>query len=258
MPAEKGKAAKPKKTVAKVMDVSKPGKSTPAATSKPVIVGHKMMKDPMVSKSSAETEEKPEAPGAPLPHSGKVIKPITITEDGELQQSPKTKDPELTVGDAMAAVVKQPEDTEPVAEPETPAAEEPTEPETPPPAEEVEPETPPVPEKETPAAEPDTAAEEPLGSDDTAVVDAVADQAIGKKKQTSEESEEEKQKRENIEKLIAEKKYFVPTGQVTKKRHTQWAVIFLLLLVTVIAVLAAIDAEVLDIGVKLPFDLVKL
>lgn len=260
MPAEKPKVTKAKKTSAKVMDVSKPGKSTPAATSKPVIVGHKIMKDPMVSKNSTETDEKPEASSAPLPR--KVIKPITITEDGELKQSPKTKQPELTVGDAMAAVVKQPEEIPASAEePEVPAPQEPAKPEVTPPiqesAEESSPETPPAAEKETPTEEPKPAEEESLGSE-TAVVDAVADQAVGKKKQAPEESEEEKQKRENIEKLIADKKYFVPTGQVTKKRHTQWAIIVLLLLVVALAVVAALDAEVLDIGVKLPFDLIKL
>jgi hypothetical protein len=259
--ADKAKPKATKKASPKVMDVSKPGKTTPAATSKPVILGHKMMKDPMVSKSGAEGAEKSAEPStAPLPRGGKVIKPITITEDGELKQDVAAEEPVpvTKADDAMAAVVKEEPaiETAPVvsqeASAEEPAKEEPAKPSTPP--EE--------PESTTDATSPDATLadkkEKTPGAEDSAVVDAVADQVGAKKKQQTQETEEEKQRRENIEKLIAEKKYFVPTGQVTKKRHTQWAMVALLLLVLIAAAIFAIDAEVVDVGIKLPFDLIKL
>ncbi len=108
------------------------------------------------------------------------------------------------------------------------------------------------------AEKPETTAEATSGSSaDSAVVDAVLDQVSDKKKQ-EQLSEEENKRSELIEKLVVEKKYFVPTKGPHQKRNNRIAFLLLIvLLVGVGGVVAAIDAGVLDIGITLPFDLIK-
>ena len=100
----------------------------------------------------------------------------------------------------------------------------------------------------------DTAAE---NNTDSAVVDAVLDQVSDKKKQEQLSAEEVKRK-ELIEKLVAEKKYFVPTKGPHQKRNNRIAILLLVvLLLGAGGVVAAVDARMLDIGITLPFDLIK-
>lgn len=91
-------------------------------------------------------------------------------------------------------------------------------------------------------------------SEEAVIVDAVIDQVQGKK-EALEPNDEERKKLEHIEKLIAEKKYFVPIGKVNGKSSHTVSVVTLLLLVVFLGLIAAIDAELLDPGFKLPVDI---
>lgn len=89
--------------------------------------------------------------------------------------------------------------------------------------------------------------------EEAAVVDAVADQ-VGAKKKEDAKTEEDKKHFAEIEKLIAEKKYFVPIGKARRKRNRAllWVTVFLALIF--VGLLLAIDAELLEAGFNLPFD----
>jgi hypothetical protein len=87
-----------------------------------------------------------------------------------------------------------------------------------------------------------------------AIVDAVVDQAATKKK--GEPTKEEVARLAELEKLVESKTYFVPIKTASQKRHAHWLVISIFLLVVAGAYLA-VDAELVDIGIDLPVDLVK-
>ena len=92
---------------------------------------------------------------------------------------------------------------------------------------------------------------------DAAVVDAVIEQVTDKKKLELQNAEEKKRS-ELIEKLVADKKYFVPTKSPHQKRNNRIAILLLsIVLLAVGGVIAAIDAGILDIGITLPFDLIQ-
>jgi hypothetical protein len=201
---------------AKIVDVSQPGKTAPAGTSRPIIVGHKMLQqDPMISEDKAatvpepgKTEDKPaEAAPAAAPRNNKVIAPLTES---------KSED----------------EPPEPEAKTEEPKPEEPKPEET----------------KEE--------GSEPAKADGSAVVDAVIEQAGAKRKQ-DQESEADKKRQAELEKLIEEKKYFVPIGQVRRRRNTRWGITILLLLVIIAGAYLALDAGLIQANIKLPVDLIK-
>lgn len=71
-------------------------------------------------------------------------------------------------------------------------------------------------------------------------------------------SKEDQQQSELVAKLAEEKKYFVPIGAVQKRRTARvtffLAMVLILLLTTGIL---AIDAEIVETNVTLPFDLIK-
>lgn len=215
--AEKSKESK------QVMDVSKPGKSAADATSRPVIVGHRpMVQDPMVNtaeESNPEIEKEEPAPTV-TPTGKKVIAPISEPE------KPAEEKPEEEKIEQAPENPVEPVEADVSAEPET---------------------------KETE----DTKASTETESSDNAVVDAVADQVGANKKKEEQLSEEEKKKQEALDKLVAEKKYFVPIGKAHHKSRKSAPLVLLVLLLLVAGGLAAVDAGVLDIGVDLPFDIIK-
>jgi hypothetical protein len=203
-------AAKEKKPV---MDVSKPGKSPADATTRPIITGHAIMKDPMVNEEPANMEgvteevatpEVSEEKVAPAPStSHKVIQPLESKEEK----------PEES-------------DTKPAEEPEK--TDEPAQDD----------------KKETPVT-------------DDAVVDAVLDQ-VGDKKEEIKQSEEDRKRQEMVDKLVEEKKYFVPIAQEGKRRKNKLALLILGALLPVIVGLGlAADAGAIDPGFKVPFDFIK-
>ncbi len=186
-----------------VFDVSKPGKSTPSSTSRPVIVNHgPMLKDPMVaqSKKDEETTEETTQPTKSAYSSGgeKVIAPL---------EQPKTPEQDKpTTTEAL------PED----------------------------------PEKK------DTSKSENIQSNIEETLDAAAN-AKNKIPKT-----EDNTRQAELEKLVEEKKYFLPIGHVSHRRNHRWIVAFIVLLVVILPTLYLfIDAELLNVGVKLPYEFIK-
>lgn len=210
-------AANSKKSV---MDVSKPGKSPADATARPIITGHAMMKDPMV------TDDK-------VPLEG-------VTEDVPVTSESNTPE-EKEAAPSTSHKVIQPLTEETEDKSEEPATDKDDSEEKPETAEESKPE-----EKKE---------ESPVTED--AVVDAVLDQ-VGDKKEETKESEEERKRQEVVDKLIEEKKYFVPIDQVHTRRNNRLALLVLgALLPVIIGLGLAADAGVINLGFKVPFDFIK-
>ena len=233
----------PKKAVKskQVMDVARPGKSTPSSSSRPIIMGHgPIMKDPMMSdKSVAVSDDSDPDAGEPITvkRSAKTIAPAA-TADEKPAKAKKTAEATITPPTDTTPPDLEPSDasipespTEETQQPE-PAADQPAE-----------------------DTQPETSEETPAEASDEAAVGALADQVTDKQK----ESAEVLQKQQELEKLIEQKKFYVPIGQVTHRRHTLWAILCLLaLLLAVSALVYAADAELFDPGFDLPFDLVKV
>lgn len=204
------------------MDVTKPGKIAANPTSRPIIIGHgSIIKDPVVKQEADNGLEAQEPAQAHEPYSikstGKTVQPLSALQS---EQSAKAKEPSI-----------------PESEPK--------------------PKTSPA----TDAKQPEPPSEKAAGSDaeatavsdgDAAIVDAVAEQAGAGKKQ-KEEDEAEAKRKEVLEKLIAEKKYFLPIKQQSvKSRGSKWALILALVLVSVAAAYCLIDAGIINAGIKMP------
>jgi hypothetical protein len=101
----------------------------------------------------------------------------------------------------------------------------------------------------------------PAEGSDAAGVDALVD-SVETKKEAARKADEQAQKAAALDELIASKKYFVPIGvenpgQHAKKQGHGFTVFLLFLLVAVVGGYLAIDAELLDVGIALPYDLIK-
>ncbi len=215
----------------KVNDISKPGETPSLPTSRPIITSRTGMikQDPMVSgkpnnKGDENDEvEQPEEDSEKLAKKSSIkLKPIDEPED-------------------------KPEDNE--DKPEEPKPEEQDEPEESKPGERDEP--PKQNEEETPE-------EDDTSTSDSAAIDSLATNAETKKP-SSKEAEEEQKKAEKIQELIASKKYYAPIREGGHKASSQRVMswIFLILLLLAVGLYLAIDAGYLDVGISLPFDLIK-
>ena len=167
----------------KVFDVAKPGDGKNDIGGKPMIIGHKSIKeDPMV-KDAAEApqkEAKEEAKVTPPSVSKKVIEPLSKEEKKE----------------------------------ESPADDSKTEPE----------------------AEMNEAEQDEKGK-------------------TVDPEVEKNEKNDKLQKLVESKKYFVTVHENTASHAKVFTITFIVaLLVGTATVLLLIDAEILDLGVDLPFD----
>lgn len=209
----------PKNNDDKVFDISKPGKSQPAATSKPVIVGHKsMVEDPMVVAANKPEATTP-APVAVEPEDKPAGSPV-VEEKGSIDEASHT-----------AKVVTPPSDAAPAAEGDN---EKPGETEAKPPEEKL--------------AEEAVADSVPDEKDDNKEV----------KPADSKETEAEKAKAAAIQELIENKKYAVKIGEVQRKRHSHWTLaILVLLLVAIFTAYLLIDAGIIKTNIKLPYHIFK-
>lgn len=71
-------------------------------------------------------------------------------------------------------------------------------------------------------------------------------------------SDEELKRQELVSKLVAEKQYFVPIGAAQKKRTVRNTLLLFVVFILVIGASAlAIDAELIQTDITLPFDLIK-
>lgn len=113
------------------------------------------------------------------------------------------------------------------------------------------------PEKSAQESSPPENAEAATASSETAVVEAVADQATEDKKKENKLSDEEKAKQAAVQKLVDEKKYFVPIGQVGRRRNRRVLVAAAVVLVLLAGAYLAVDADVVDVNINLPVNLIK-
>lgn len=100
-------------------------------------------------------------------------------------------------------------------------------------------------EEESPGEETGSSVQEPEGG----LVDELAKQAADKKQQ----KEQDKQatiREEKVTALINSKQYYVPIAQVTKRRIKHVVVAILLLVLLLVGLNLAVDAELLDVGVQ--------
>lgn len=212
-----------------LVDVAKPGQSPAQATSRPVITGHgSIVQDPMVKRSVKMSEV------ASRSQQGPVVEiterpSVTPTEVSQLQREGRVLAP---LSDAEKAAVT-------ASEPATEQAAQ---------------------EDSAPNTDIETK-NETLGSIDsneTAVIDAVASQA-DKKKQDKLISEQEKAHKEMVEKLVAEKKYFVPIHESLRHKKSSHILMILVpaLLITLITGYLLIDAGYISLNITLPVDFIK-
>lgn len=226
----------------KAMDVAKPGKVPADASSKPIIVTHRpIVQDPMV-KSDTEisdllpVKESQEVKSSPT--SGeKVIAPPDHTAETDTEKKPaETEDETVEAAKPEAAEPEGETDAEPEAN-KPPKASKPAQ------------------------SDPDTTAKadtkKPSPSSEAAVVDAVLDQTeAGSKQKEDKEAEQEAAKLEHLQKLVEEKKYFVKTGQVARRRNNRIAFVFLVLLLIAIGLYLAVDAKVVKPGFDVPIHII--
>ena len=268
------------------MDVSKPGKTAPSASSRPVIVGHKpILKDPMVQrdKSKDRDEEKPsgesEEHKITVNRTGpKVVAPLNIPDETESKEEEEDADESALPPKVSSALTGESESAEDEAEttpkPEAEAEELPEEL----PAEPAEPEAPgeePAVTEDSPASPPSSQSKPAKESDkdsgkeksresksakdkNTAVIDAVAGEVAKNKDKKDAALDTEIQKHQaEIDKLVEQKKYFVHTSQTTKsQRKTRWIAVLLVLLLLSGAYLA-VDAQVIKNDIQLPYEFFK-
>lgn len=222
-----------KNSGSKIFDVSKPGKTTPDATARPIIVGHKaMIQDPMVNNDSPPAEDKPKDDTTAPAHTNKIIQPPEEESDAA-DEPAKTDD---------NTVKLENKDSIPPEEPEAPDSEKSSE--TAEPAEESGP-------------EPKSESSDEATDGDSAAVGELASQAA-KSKSDAQNEDKQKAKQEALDKLIADKKYYVPVGHVQKRGKNHSAIfIILMLFVALATVYAMVDAGIVDIGIEVPVDLIK-
>lgn len=187
-----------------VMDVSKPGKTPADATTRPIITGHAVLKDPMINATDPESE----------------VPTDTLLEGEDV---PDEAAAPSTTHKVIKPIEPEPKDTDNKEEPE--------------------------PEKKSDAPEPQIT--------EGAVVDAVIDQVTDKKKQEVVDAEE-LERRELVDKLVEEKKYFVAISETKARRTSKFLLIFVAaLLPLLVGLVLAIDAGVIETNITLPFDLIK-
>lgn len=235
----------------KTMDVSKPGNVPADASARPLIVSHRpMVQDPMMKSDKGiseldSAEEVTEVKSSPT--SGeKVIKPLdhsSETEASDLEQSA-----EVAAGSKAKAEDKEAPKPDTEIDPKDSKTEKETGKE----------------DTKTPEAEdepkPETESKKTSNSSEAAEVDAVLEQGEASKQTEEQEADQAAQqeaaKREHLQKLIDNKKYFVKTGQVARRRNNRIAIAFVVLLLVVAGLYLAVDAKLIKTGFDVPIHVI--
>lgn len=234
----------------KVMDVSKPGKGKIMTTSRPVISS-------IVNAPTTDDIVSPKAHAPSAAH--KTIQPLSHDDD-DITPSEKIVDLDAEPSDQTVEELAEQgskKDTEPEDEKEPePEVEEPAEEEA---ATETPQEEPEVSEEEPGAAKPESSQPE---TSDAAGLEAVAG-AVKSKKEAIKQAEDAAQKDAALQELIDSKKYVVPIGHDSrkshrKKHHNGWMIVIIVLLIVAIGAYLAVDAELIDAGFDVPYDLINL
>ena len=193
----------------KVFDVAKPGSSKPETGSKPMVVGHKMMKDPTLTE---KTDEKSEEPQGIQQTGGKTIKPL---DKKVLNESTDDNTEAKTETSTSGEVVIKPLEKESEEKSETKYNSSGTE---------TKPESDTTVNEETPAQ---------------------------KEKSAQDHSLEQE---ENLQRIIREKTYNVHINEASLSAKTFIKTFIIVAIIGIIILVALIDADVIDMGVSLPFD----
>jgi len=253
-------ADKPAKLNKPIEDVSRPGKTAPASTSKPVIITNRpVIKDPMVVEDQAEAPADEATPiKVSRPAGGIVLKPLSAPElpvekkvaaKAETDEAPvapaepSTPEPALT----ETAAAPSPETASSSVDEPSPASDKPAEltpaadtlAATEPPADET---TDSKSATETPAAT-DSLVEPEKGDDQTSPVDA-------KLKEEAAAAEAKAKRDAELEKLVEDKTYYLPVNAVEKRRTKRVVIagILLSLLLAAAWVDIALDAGLIKIN----------
>jgi hypothetical protein len=251
--------AKPKKNSEPgIMDVSKPGKAKPSATSKPIIITNRpLLQDPMVVDDEAKQDDSPLSPAK----SKVTIKPISVSDGEDENAAPVTVTTKPVEPAVPTTDSKDEAEPAPKAEVETtePVVEEPAE-EAPPavadkPPEKAETEEKPEPaaaDTEPPAsesaketAESETADEAPDKTDKTAPMSPEEQEAAAKKVE-----EEKTEHTAAIQKLVDNEQYFLPINSVESRKVKRFIALgaALIILLAVAWVDVALDAGLVQLG----------
>lgn len=213
-----------------IFDVAKPGKTAAAASARPVIVNHgPMLKDPMVSEKTPEPSvAKTEVSTAPAAKGSRKV----ITPPNEPQ--PKTQDfSGDSKGTDSGSVTEKTDSAQQQAGPNPGAQQNSSE-----------------------TATADSGDIEPRNDQSSAaIVDAVIDQTAAKKK--NEPTKEEVARLAELGKLVESKQYFIKLKPSTHKKRTFWATAIVVALLIITMAYLAVDAEVIDIGLELPYEIIR-
>lgn len=191
----------------KVFDVAKPGSSKPDTGSKPMVVGHKIMKDPTLTDSENEQTEEL------APQTNKVIL-NPISHDETEQPNPD----ENVVADKKNSPAE-----ESVQETTTP--------------------------KNDPVITPPTEL-----APETVEEEAQPAQTAEQKQEAADIEQVEQE--ENLQRIIKEKTYNVPIEEASYSAFKTFVKTFFVVgIIGLIIVMALIDAEIIDLGIVLPFDI---
>lgn len=261
----------------KVFDVARPGKTAAMPVSKPVIVGHttSIKQDPMVSTSSnqPETNDKDDE-SAIAAHRQLTIKPLSVnvTSEGEessttikssdsevseettSDEEPQSAAPELLVETDEALANTEPEQvSDETGEPEVSNTSE-----TGVDQEAERTATTSIPDETTEQDHTDSDSSHDKPQTEAPDDSGDPDLGAGLKEEAAKKAvdEETAKKAAAVQELIDSKKYFVPTQQIVGK-NTAWIWIVLWVVVIFAGAVLAMDAGYIDIGIDLPFDLIK-
>lgn len=214
----------------KVFDVARPGESMPSSSGRPLIISHKpgISHDPMVS--SPDAGEPKESDKENNSDDSETVEIVTTEK---IMKAPKKNRIEPL---STTITIEDAETTE--ASDETLDAEEVNE--------DTTKDTEDVPVADVKNDETDDISDE---------IEDVSATVTTKKQAQDEEAKKQAQeleKQSEIEKLIENKHFFVPINAAQKRRSRRVIIFVGLLLIIVVGVLAALDAEIFDIGVD-PF-----
>lgn len=222
----------------KIMDVARPGATLADANSKPVIITHRpMVADPMVNTRPAAL-----SPARPLAQAGKKIEPLSTELKAESAPSSTAK----TLSEPVALL--EAPDAPPAATPAIPV--EPTA--TTPPV--VQSSEPPVVAEPKPAP----AAEQPMQQQETEPAPPTSESKAKSDKQAVAAEQAKAAHQAELRALVDSKKYYLKIDDsATSSIRTFVLTVLVVLLIGAIGLVVAIDAGVLDLGVDLPFNLIK-
>lgn len=191
----------------KVFDVGKPGSAKPETGSKPMVVGHKIMKDPTLTESKEDSEE--EKDKKLTVKSEKTIAPIS---DEKVEETAEETPIESTTEETDVEVKK------PIA---------------------------------------------PLSAEEKSEngIEEEAEETPQEKQKNAEDKAKDEanlglELDDNLQKMIKDKTYNVHIHEANfNSAKTFFKTLIVVGLVGLIAILVLIDAEIIDLGVNLPFDL---